>query len=543
MKNNTRLISSSDDMWMLSMHKLYSKIHICMWDKESGQCIWESVEEIPGHRIFLCVAISRSGKTVIWGTSESVCQVRDTLGKIILSWGTYFKKVQSVTFSPDEGKLFIDMGYGAIEAWDIESKTLISTVKTVGSTDLEGTDPDTNSKPTPEHISGGRQHPVVHEQWTLNVHNIVSGVNTVISEEVNCSLRRPTFSPEGSKIAAIVADESIYVWETCSGCLLTKSPALKNGMHIHSLVFSPDGNQLLIHGFNDNHWPWQPISTQMWHINEEDNYVIEFDHDNSAAFFPNAPWIITISSEHNELRIWDMSTPSLSLTLTQTFAWPALRDIPVISSDGTRLLGCNGLWEINDFCFRKLVYFDAFCAKFSPNYKLVACTEKDGMHIFDAVTGAMLYQSYHFVSSLSFSPDSKQLCSIYKDKNRILVTDCSSTSIHQDILSHVYHADSMMSQQSLHFNSNSGWYEGVPGARIVWLPDIREVQLATGTLGFRSRYLIFGRRLNDITILDMDDYLCSLPSKGGWREGGIQYVDRDEEWRASALASSSRLPV
>jgi hypothetical protein len=41
----------------------------------------------------------------------------------------------------------------------------------------------------------------------------------------------------------------------------------------------------------------------------------------------------------------------------------------------------------------------------------------------------------------------------------------------------------------------------------------------------------------------MEDYLRELPVKGAWREGGIQYVDKDEERRASALSSSSGLVV
>ena len=97
-----------------------------------------------------------------------------------------------------------------------------------------------------------------------------------------------------------------------------------------------------------------------------------------------------------------------------------------------------------------------------------------------------------------------------------------------------------------HFGSE--WYRGVNGARIIWLPDnMKRVWLATGTPGFGSRYLILGRTLDDLTILDMEDYLCGLPVKGTWREGGIQYIDdnidKDEMRRASALASSSGLSV
>ena len=75
---------------------------------------------------------------------------------------------------------------------------------------------------------------------------------------------------------------------------------------------------------------------------------------------------------------------------------------------------------------------------------------------------------------------------------------------------------------------------------------MKRVWLATGTPGFGSRYLILGQTVNDLTILDMEDYLHGLPVKGTWREGGIRYVydyDGYEMRRASALVSSSGLPV
>ena len=530
--SNTRLISSSDDKWMISMHRLHFICRVCMWDKESGWCIWESVEELYAGN-FPVMAISCSGKkTVISGTSA--CQVRDTAsGMIISSWDTHVQWVESVAFSLDEGNIFV-ITNAQVETWDIESGTLISTENmTIGETDLEPTVVDTSSR---------RQHPVLAEQWTLSIHNILSGANTVISE-IDHSLRLPTFSPGGSKIAAMVADEFIYVWETHSGVLLTKSPALKDGTHVHSLCFSPNGNQLLIYAMDDG-WASQPIWTRMWHINDEDNCIIEFDHNPLATFFSNTSQIVTMSSEYNEWQIWDIeSTPQLLSTSTCTLAQPGLGDIPVISPDGTRLFACNRLWDINDFSFRELASFNAYTSNFSPNSKLTACSGYDGTCIFDAVTGTMLYKSHHCVNTLSFSPDSKQLFCFDRNQKCILVTNCSLMSFNEDFISHVYHPDSMM-RLTHGFNLHNGWYQGINGARLIWVPEnMRAVWFATGSLGFSTQDLILGQTVNDLTILDMEDYLCSLPIKGAWREGGIQYVDRDEEQRASALASSSGLLV
>jgi len=266
---------------------------------------------------------------------------------------------------------------------------------------------------------------------------------------------------------------------------------------------------------------------------------MDFGNDDSAAFFPNTSQIITISSEHNILRIWDVaSAPRLLTTLVRI--GPG-KD-PAISSDGTRLITSSGLWDIVDFRFRKLSSFSTENAKFSPDSKVVACWSLFGdVHIFDAVTGAILHQSrVSYVRSLSFSPDSNQICGI-NSQSHVSVFHCLPASVDQDIMSCVYHPDSMMmSQQSS--DSGGGWYYGVNATRLIWLPDNVRNWCATGIPGFISQYLILGQTANDITILDMEDYLRELPVKGAWRGGGIRYVSAYEEQRAAALASASGLP-
>jgi len=118
------------------------------------------------------------------------------------------------------------------------------------------------------------------------------------------------------------------------------------------------------------------------------------------------------------------------------------------------------------------------------------------------------------------------------------------TSVDVDVLSCVYPPDCIMvTEPSFGRDDEVGWYYGVKGTRLIWLPDdIRSVWLATGRQRFGSRYLVLGQNANNVTILDMEDYLRALPDQGAWREGGIRYVDKGEAVRASALASASELP-
>jgi hypothetical protein len=92
--------------------------------------------------------------------------------------------------------------------------------------------------------------------------------------------------------------------------------------------------------------------------------------------------------------------------------------------------------------------------------------------------------------------------------------------------------------------SATGWYHGVEGTRLMWLPeDMRPVGLATSRQTFGSRHLVAGQNANNITICDMEDYLQGLPFDRYLRESGVRYVQSAEVRWASTLAGVSRLPV
>jgi len=125
----------------------------------------------------------------------------------------------------------------------------------------------------------------------------------------------------------------------------------------------------------------------MWNITK--NSVTNFD-DQSAAFFTNCSQLLTASSDPGEARIWDISSiiPSLISSSTVTLFSFSSRDELSISSDGTRLLSCDGLWEIKEFQFRRLVPLQLIGtdAIFSPDCKHVVHINH-GVHILDTTTG------------------------------------------------------------------------------------------------------------------------------------------------------------
>ena len=508
---NTRFTSSFDGKWIMSVHKLYdSTDRVCMWDLQSRRCIWESLEEA-----YELPRFSDSG--------SEIC-IR----------GRYTSRVRETA----SGAIIAEIHNETIGGWDSEAPA-----------------PLNSSSATP---NDRIQKPVICQHLTLTFHNTITGTDTIVCD-VQHHINLLTLSPDGLKVAAVATDGVVYVWDTLTGNS-SRTPLHFGG--VESLVFSPDGNQLLI--FLALH------SMQMWNICT--NSIVGFDDVDSAAIFPDCSQLLT-SSSHINAQIWNISSRSPLLISTSTVAVAKEdEDFLAISSDGTRLLSSSGLWDIVNFRFKELASFHAYihAVKFSPDCKHIVLID-DKLRIFDAATGALLHQMkysdattfsrtivdygsstprlqrlrYKYLSDIrfSFSVDSKCLCVLKGD--HLSTIRGLPTSVNVDSFSCIYPRDCIMMTAHKESLFEDGWYLGVHRIRLIWVPDdVRSVWLETGRQAFRTRHLILGRNVNNITILSMEDYLQGLPIKGAWREGGVRYTRTIvEEKRAETLASATGMLV
>ena len=335
----------------------------------------------------------------------------------------------------------------------------------------------------------------------------------VIFEILDSPIRLPTFSPDGSRFAAVVADRVIYVWDTITRNLLTKSQ--KYSSDIRSLVLSPDGTRIILTCHSDS----SEKAFQIWFVTEDLAVTLAEDgvSSMSAAFFPDGMRFLTSA---NRVCIWDM--PSTTPVLVSTLTADGWSNYTSISSDGARLSVCGGLWDLVNG--RQITSYTegTGAAQFSPDCKLVALVGYGGIHILDAITGAGLYKSHLFSPrQLSFSLDSTRLLTLDYGRHQVLDLRSLPTSIGTESLSCVYPPDCMMIQSQR--QQRDGWYVA-NGARLIWLPhNMRPVWLALGKQPFGSRRLFLGSG-NDVAVMDVDDYLEALPAGVAWREAGVQYL-------------------
>src|SRR5882762_9574249 len=76
--------------------------------------------------------------------------------------------------------------------------------------------------PTSAVSSDGMRLAVAHEIWTLSLH-MLDGTDQIIFEAIDRRISLPTFSPDGSKFASVIANTTIGVWDTSSGNMLRES--------------------------------------------------------------------------------------------------------------------------------------------------------------------------------------------------------------------------------------------------------------------------------------------------------------------------------
>jgi WD40 repeat protein len=120
-------------------------------------------------------------------------------------------------------------------------------------------------------------------------------------------VRAIAFSPDGSTISSVGADQNVKLWDTSSGeCLKTLSEHPKR---VQTVAFSPKGN-LLTCGSDD-----QTVS--LWNLRSSKSQKILHEHTGrvlSVAFGPQAKTLASASSDKT-VKLWNISTGQCHKTL------------------------------------------------------------------------------------------------------------------------------------------------------------------------------------------------------------------------------------
>jgi WD40 repeat protein len=226
-----------------------------------------------------------------------------------------------------------------------------------------------------------------------------------------------SFSPDGTRIVTASWDQTVRIWDSATGKLLTSRP--EHQAEVTSAAFSPDGTRVVSASYDQTAQVWdavtgEPITTPLQH---QDAVL-------GAAFGPDGTRVIT-ASQDNTARIWDAATgtPRTGPLLHQDRVVSA-----AFSPDGTRVVTAS--WDqtarIWDAATGKpltnpLEHQDAVLnTAFSPDGTRVVTASRDKTaRVWDTATGKAITSSLMHqdaVVSAAFSPDGTRVVTASRDK-------------------------------------------------------------------------------------------------------------------------------
>jgi WD40 repeat protein len=374
----------------------------------------------------------------------------------------------------------------------------------------------------------------------------------VLFEKRDSSIRLPTFSSDGSRIAFVVDRTIVCMLDTSTKALL-ESP--QHSGDILSFVFSPDGTQIISicdHPGLDK----REGTVEKWDVMKDSSIITFGDcgNDIRSLCLSDAGRLITLSYS-GTIQTWDIDHEAASpARLHSTLSTSSRDDTIVISADGTWLLSYS--WRqghLFDVVNEKEHHFSTVGvhAIFSPDGSYIASYVGGEVSILDSKTGYTTHtmiRSYgqNASKSLCFSPDSTRLLRLSTDGSIRLIRIEPSWHPHSEFS---YPPTDMIIQHSLDINMSSkidrhvggfeplsnGWYAGVDGTGLLWLPgNTRGIWLASS---MELGYLVFAQTASEVATLDMTDYLKVPSVAAAWRNAGIKYTsDLAELAGAYALA-------
>ena len=355
------------------------------------------------------------------------------------------ENIEALTFSPNGKVLASAEASSGIRLWDVESGTLLGTLKAAPSSKVLAFSPDSrllatgNSEGTVQlwNIHAGSTPSALRRVWNTALAR--KPIRTFEGDAGNTELKAIAFSPDGKKIVSANSDGILRLWETDSGnqqFTLAQNPggisALAfNSMNqsnqiLHDLSGEPNptigANRTLTSIGSSN----SQIFVSVWDIDTGDEISTDMIENGSeetseAVLSSDASLFVTrniIGFDDNTVRLWDTHTKRLLCVLGDHEGSGGFQSQLVFSPDGKRFAASSRkdntiqIWDVPNRrtqCRLEGHTTAVYSLAFSPDNRTVVSsgwTHKDvTIRVWDTMTGTEL-ATFPDQGAVAFAPDS-----------------------------------------------------------------------------------------------------------------------------------------
>jgi WD40 repeat protein/energy-coupling factor transporter ATP-binding protein EcfA2 len=385
------------------------------------------------------IVLSPDGKHFATYSDDGVIKIWDVNGEVLHTFT--HDEVNNIIFSPD-GETLASISESQVKLWNLAGQALGNlTQHQVKSLVF-------NSNSNLAFVSGeGKIH-----FWDLT--------NKEIKSFSQDKIESVAFSPNGKTLASIRDDHKIQLWDLTGKLLLE----LENESQADSLVFSPDGKNLLL-------IPSQEVTLKLWNL--ENKKLVTFNNDDKFAtvvFSPDSKKLIS-GGQEGKVTIWNLAGKSLV-----NISYKAGVDSIVFSPDGkTFATGSRDntikIWDLNGEKLLTLNHQDFVSSiVFSADSKtIVSATDSGSVSLWN-LQGKIPPSVSHeeAIESIAFSPDGKIIASASDDKT-VNLWDVTGKKIHT--LKHESQVNRVL------FNPNGKTLASVNNNNIIEIWDINGKKL------------------------------------------------------------------
>ncbi len=358
-----------------------------LWDAKTGAALASPMKH---NDIIMSASFSSDGKKILTLSHDSSASIYEEAGFIHL-WDanngieitggiSNTDLFHSAVFSPNGEQILTTGTDSCARTWDVITGRQIGRV-------IKNPDDVESAIYSPE----GKEVLTISSGKTVYIWNLLSGLLLGKALEHKEKITSAVFSPDGKQVLITSdRDSTANLWDAQSGNRI--GPIIKYDEFLNNAVFSPDGKQILISSHKGaihlvDAITGEAIGQVMQHeYKDYTGYYI-----NSAVFSTDGKSILTASDDETA-RLWDAET---GLQIGPSMKHEGNVISAYFSSDGRQIItgGLDGtvrLWDVDTSLGGNVVLKlqdEGNTAHLSDDGKQVLTVSRDSVNILNAITG------------------------------------------------------------------------------------------------------------------------------------------------------------